>query len=267
MKHVLITGATMGIGLELARLFAIDGYHIIAVARHQQDLQEVANELEKKYGIRVHTIAADLFDPDNAKEIIRSIQSKGLQVDVLVNNAGHGHYGKFAEGSLEVDLQIIQLNIMSLVVLTKNYVREMIARGEGKILNLSSVASKTPGPWQSVYHGTKAFVQSFTEALRYEVKDLGIVVTALLPGATDTDFFKKAGMTDSKVYEENKLADPAKVAKDGYEALMADKDMVVSGLKNKIQVGKAAVTSDAKAAEQMAKGQEPKESGRQERSH
>lgn len=256
----------MGIGLELSKLFAADGYHIIAVARHQQDLEKTKKDLENQYQIKVHTIAADLFHPDNAQEVIRSIQLQGLQVDVLVNNAGHGHYAKFSEGSLEEDLQIIQLNIMSLVVLTKHYVREMLSRGEGKILNLSSIASKSPGPWQSVYHGTKAFVQSFTEALRYEVKEQGVVVTALLPGATDTDFFE-AGMTGSKIYEDDKLADPAKVAKDGYEALMANKDMVISGLNNKLQVAKGAITPDAKAAEQMAKQQEPKEGNRSQRSN
>src|SRR3954471_4995299 len=128
------------------------------------------------------------------------------------------------------ELAIIQLNISSLVVLTKQFLQDMLARGEGKILNLSSIASKMPGPWQSVYHGTKAFVQSFTEAIRSEVKDKGITVTALLPGTTDTDFFNKAHMLASKaVQDEDKLADPAVVAKDGYEALMAGKDMVISG--------------------------------------
>lgn len=134
--------------------------------------------------------------------------------------------------------KIIQLNISSLVVLTHLYLNDMLARGEGKVLNVSSIASKVPSPWQAVYHGTKAFVQSFTEAVLSEVKDRNknITITALLPGATDTDFFNKADMNDSKVVQDkSKLADPAQVAKDGYEALMAGKDMVVSGLKNKFR--------------------------------
>ena len=158
------------------------------------------------------------------------------------------------------ELQIIQLNIVSVVVLTKLFVKEMVRRGEGKILNLSSVASKSPGPWQSVYHGTKAFVQSFTEAVREEVKDSGVTITALLPGATDTDFFAKAGMLNAKNVVEGKLADPADVAKDGYDALMSGDDMVVSGLQNKWQVAMANVTPDSMLASQTAKKQEPVDS-------
>jgi short-subunit dehydrogenase len=133
----------------------------------------------------------------------------------------------------------------------------MLERGTGRILNTSSIASKTPGPWQAVYHGTKAFVQSFTEAVREEVKDRGIVVTALLPGATDTDFFNKANMTESKVVAEGKLADPAQVARDGYEALMNGEDMIVSGWKNKMIVGMSGVTPDEKLAKKMYKQQAP----------
>lgn len=134
----------------------------------------------------------------------------------------------------------------------------MLAMGEGRILNLSSIASKSPGPWQSVYHGTKAFVQSFSESVREEVKDKGVVVTALLPGATDTDFFHKANMENSKiVQDESKLSDPADVAKDGYEALMRGDDMIVSGLKNKVQVAMGAITPDSVNAKKMGKQQEP----------
>lgn len=133
----------------------------------------------------------------------------------------------------------------------------MLERGNGKILNLSSVASKVPGPLQAVYHGTKAFVQSFTEAIRDEVKDKGITITALLPGATDTDFFRKAGMLDAKNVKEGKLDDPAKVAQDGYDALMAGDDMVISGFKNKIQVGLTSLLPDSTKAAQVHKQQAP----------
>jgi short-subunit dehydrogenase len=257
-KYALITGATSGIGFELARLFAKDNYNIVAVARSQSELDTTSSELKKEYGIEVLTIAKDLFDPQNAFSVYDEVKQKGITIGVLVNNAGHGHYGEFIETDLSMELSIINLNISSLVILTKKFLAEMVNRGEGKILNLSSIASKSPGPWQSVYHGTKAFVQSFTEAIRYEVKDKGITVTALLPGATDTDFFRKAGMEDSKiVQDESKLADPAKVASDGYQALMEGKDMIVSGMKNKVQVAMGTVTSDEKNAAKMAKQQEP----------
>jgi len=256
-KTALITGATTGIGLELAKLFAKDGYNLVIVARDRAELDNAAAEL-KKSGIEVTTLAKDLFDTANAFGVYDEVKAMGIQVDVLVNNAGHGHYGEFTDTDLQTELDIIQLNISSLVVLTKLYVKEMVNRGEGKILNTSSIAGKTPGPWQSVYHGTKAFVQSFTEAIRYEVKDKGVTVTALLPGATDTDFFRKADMESSKVVQDkSKLADPADVAKDGYEALMSGKDMVVSGIKNKVQVAMGNLSSDEKNAEKMAKQQEP----------
>jgi short-subunit dehydrogenase len=257
-KTALITGATSGIGYELAKLFAKDGYNLVIVARHQAALTKTAAELEKGNGIQVTTLAKDLFDPKNALQVYEEVKAKGIHVDVLVNDAGQGLYGEFLETNLQEELEIIQLNISSLVALTKLFAKDMAKKGDGKILNLSSIASKSPGPWHSVYHGTKAFVQSFTEAIRYEFEDKGIVVTALLPGATDTDFFRKAHMESSKiVQDEDKLSDPADVAKDGYEALMNGDDMVVSGFKNKIQVGMSGITPDEKLAVKMAKQQEP----------
>jgi len=206
----------------------------------------------------VETISKDLFKPNSAQELYHEIKTKGVEVNILVNNAGQGQYGEFKDTDINRELDIIQLNICSLVVLTKCFLKDMLEQGGGKILNVSSIASKFPGPYQSVYHGTKAFVQSFTEAVRNEVKDKGIVVTALLPGVTDTDFFNKADMLNSKaVQDESAMADPADVAEDGYYALMGDKDMVVSGAMNKVQVAMASVTPDNIAAEQTKKKQEP----------
>ena len=186
------------------------------------------------------------------------IKSKGLVIDTLVNDAGQSVYGLFKETDIRRELAIVQLNISSLIVLTKLYLQDMLAQGEGKILNLSSIASKTPGPWQSVYHCTKAFVHSFTEALRSEVKDSGVTVTALLPGATNTDFFNKADMLESKaVQDKSKLDDPAKVARDGYDALMKGDDKVISGLKNKATVAMTNLMSDSAAADAMKGKQEP----------
>lgn len=257
-KTALITGASSGIGYELAKLFAKDGYNLVIVARHQNELQQVAYELKQIGNIRVLALAKDLFLQSAAFDIYHELKDRGISIDVLVNNAGHGHYGEFIHTDLRVELHIIQLNICSLVTLTKLFLKDMVDRGEGKILNLSSIASKSPGPWQSVYHGTKAFVQSFTEAVREEVKYSGVTLTALLPGVTDTDFFHKAHMEDSKVVQDkSQMADPADVAKDGYQALMDGKDMVVSGYKNKLEVAMDAVTSDQKLAEKMYKHQKP----------
>lgn len=256
-KHyALITGATSGIGLELAKLFAKDNFNLILVARDEQKLSSTAEQLNAE-GIEVITISQDLFVPNGANELYQQVKEKALQVDVLVNDAGQGVYGKFIENDLQRELDIIQLNISSLVTLTKLFAKEMVARGSGKILNVASVASKAPGPYQAVYHGTKAFVHSFNEAIRTELKDTGVTVTSLLPGATDTDFFRKAGMLESKVVQDGELADAATVAKDGYEAMLAGQDMVVSGLKNKIQVALGNITPDSMQAAQMEKIQEP----------
>lgn len=257
--YTLITGGSSGIGLELAKLFAKDGHNLILTARHEADLMSAAAEIKKDADVDIITISKDLFQMEQAHELYREIRERNLEVDILVNNAGHGWYGKFEETELEMELSIIHLNICSLVILTKHFLKDMIEKGDGKMLNTSSVASKMPGAWQSVYHGTKAFVQSFTEAIRAEVKEHGIVVTALLPGATDTDFFRKAQMTESKVVAEGQLADPAEVAKAGYNALMNDDDMVIAGMKNKIQAAQAAVTPDEKLADMMLKKQEPKD--------
>lgn len=257
-QTVLITGGTSGIGLELAKLFAADDYQLILVARDQQKLDETAAMLAKEHSANVITIAKDLFKPESALELYQEISDKGLVVNVLVNDAGQGVYGLFVETELQRQLDIIQLNVSSLVALTHYFLKDMAKRHDGKILNLSSIAGKIPGPWQAVYHGTKAFVQSFTEAIRSEVKDKGITVTALLPGVTDTDFFNKADMTNSKVVQDkDDMADPAEVAKDGYNALARGEHMVVSGLKNKLQVAMNAITSDETAADKMGEIQGP----------
>lgn len=256
-KHfALITGATSGIGFELAKLFAKDKFNLVIVARSEDDLKRTSNVLEQE-GIQVITISKDLFEPNAAFELYKELSNKQIQIDVLVNDAGQGVYGKFIETDLNRELDIIQLNIVSLVTLTKLYVKEMVERNSGKILNLASIAGKTPGPYQAVYHGTKAFVHSFNEAIRAEIKDTAVTITSLLPGATDTDFFRKADMLSSKAVQEGELADPADVAKDGYEALKAGKDMVVSGFKNKVQVAIGNVTPDSTQAEKMGKMQEP----------
>ena len=260
--YALITGATSGIGYELAKVFAKNGFDLFIIARSEGELQRTSEELKQQFNVTVETITADLFEPENAFGIFDEIKQRDVQINVLVNNAGQGEYGEFIETDINREIDIIQLNIVSLVVLTKHFLKDMVQRGEGRILNVASIAGKLPGPLQSVYHGTKAFVHSFTEAIREEVKDRGVVVTSLLPGATDTDFFNKANMQDSKIVQEGKLDDPAKVAKDGYDALMNNDDMVISGMKNKIQVGMSNIISDETVAKQMHKKQAPVNEGK-----
>jgi len=256
-RYALITGATSGIGYELAKLFARDNYNLVIVSRDQQQLDNKAAEFTQ-LGVEVITIAKDLFKREDAFSLYDDVKSKGIQIDVLVNDAGQGVYGEFKDTDIQRELDIIDLNISALVILTKCFLQDMTARNSGKILNLASIASKTPGPWQSVYHGTKAFVLSFTEAIREELKETDITITALLPGATATDFFSKADMLDSKaVQDPDALSDPADVAKDGYDALMAGKDKVVSGLKNKIQTSMGNVMPDSMLAHQMYEQQKP----------
>lgn len=256
-EYAVVTGGTRGIGYELAKILATNGYNLVLVARTETDLTRVAEEFRQQYGVQVATISKDLFDVEQAFALYDEVSMLDVPVEILVNDAGQGQYGEFVDTDIRRELDIIHLNISSLVVITKLFVRDMVANGHGRILNLSSIAGKLPGPWQSVYHGTKAFVQSFTEAIRSELKDTGVTVTALLPGATDTDFFNKADMNSSKIVQEGELADAEDVANDGYKALMSGDDMVISGMKNKIQVAMSNVTPDAKVADMLKKQQEP----------
>jgi short-subunit dehydrogenase len=256
-NYALITGATEGIGYELAKLFANDGYNLVIVARHEDELKNRAAEFSK-HNIDVVAIAKDLFKREDAFALCAEVDSRNISIDVLVNNAGQGVYGLFKDTEVERELEIIDLNIASTVILTKHFAKQMIARNYGRILNLASIASKTPGPWQSVYHGTKAFVYSFSEAIRHELKDNNITVTALLPGATDTDFFNKADMQRSAIVQDKSpLADPADVAKDGYEALISGKDKIISGFKNKAMIGMSNILPDTAVAAMMDKQQRP----------
>lgn len=257
-KYALVTGATSGIGREIARLLAKDQYNLIIVGRNQDELNNTANELKLESGVEIQTLAKDLFTRQAAFEVYDEVKAKGLQVDVLINDAGQGQFGLFVDNDISRELDIIQLNIGAVVILTKQFLKDMVARGGGKILNVASIAGKVPGPYQAVYHGTKAFVHSFNESVRNEIKDTGVTLTSLLPGVTNTDFFNKAEMTDSKVVQdESSMADPADVAKDGYDALMAGDDMVISGLKNKVQIAMSNVTPDSMVAEMMKQQQEP----------
>ena len=234
-KTALITGGTSGIGYELAKQFAGDGYNLVLVARAADRLQDVSEELKQQYRVQVQTIEKDLFIPGAAKEIYDKTKEMGLTIDVLVNDAGQGVYGKFTETDLDREIDLVHLDIISVVSLTKYYLKEMVARNEGKILQLASTLSKAPTPFMSVYAASKAFILSFTEALIEELKDTNVTLTALLPGATDTDFFHKAGAENTVTYKETPLYNPEEVAKAGYEGLMNGKSKVVPGAMNKTQ--------------------------------
>ncbi|MDQ0595084.1 short-subunit dehydrogenase [Chryseobacterium ginsenosidimutans] len=258
-QYALITGATNGIGYELAKLFAENGYHLVIVSRNQEQLLNRVNEF-KKYGVKIVAMSKNLFKKDDVFSLYAELKLSGISPEILVNDAGQGAYGKFQDTDIYRELDIVNLNINSVLILTKLFLKDRLEKGSGKILNLASIASKAPGPWHSVYHGTKAFILSWSEAIREELKDTGITVTALLPGPTDTDFFNKANMNRSKLLEDrDNLSNPEEVARDGYEALMNGEDKVISGLKNKLTVAMSNLATDSMAAYRMAEMQEPVE--------
>ncbi len=237
MKNTaLITGGDSGIGLALAHEFARHGHDLILVARNPSELDKASRALAlNNAGCEVHTIARDLEDEDTPQEIHRELMAGGIEVDILVNNAGHGARGKFHELPLERHLSVIELNINALVRMTRLFLPDLVARNSGRILNLASVASFQPGPLLATYHATKAFVLSLTIAIREELRDTNITVTALAPGATDTRFFERADMQDTRIAQnDNMLMDPGDVARGAYKALMAGEDIFIPGPMNKV---------------------------------
>lgn len=262
--YALITGATSGIGYELAKLFAKDGYNLVLVARSNERLQEVSDEF-RQHNVDVIALDKDLFDPQAARQIYTEMKARGVRVDFLVNNAGQGQRGRFHEIPLERHLALLQLDVVSLLTLTRLFLDDMIARNSGKILNLASVVSKTPAPEFAVYAASKAFVLSLSEALAVELEDTNVTITALLPGRTDTDFFYKADMVDTKEYQEHDLANPVEVARDGYNALMSGESRVISGAQNKMMIGMLNTMSDSANAAKMHKNMQPTDKAADER--
>lgn len=251
-----ITGASHGIGLELARVFAKNGFDLI-IASSSRDIHTAAKEL-RAMGADVESVQADLSTSDGVEELAMKIENMPTPLDTICLNAGVGLSGDFATNNLEDELKMIQLNVVSLVHLTKLVLPDMQARDHGRIMFTSSVAATMPGPWLAVYSATKAFVQSFAEALREEFKGSGIIITALQPGPTDTDFFVRAEMLDTKAGQ-GKKDDPAQVAQEAYDALMKEKDHIVTGsVKNKIQSTVAKLVSQPKAAQMQANETKPR---------
>jgi len=218
-QTALITGASNGIGLELARIHAKHGGDLVLVARSQDKLNQLADELRAQYhDIQITVIAQDLAMPHAAQSVFAQTEQLGIQVDILINNAGFGGHGRFFERELAKEQQMIQLNITTLTELTHLYLQGMVARRSGKILNVSSTASFMPGPLQAVYYATKAYVTSFSQAVAEEVREFGISVTALCPGTVATDFVAAGNLQGVDAWKNAKSAQS--VAECGYQAML-----------------------------------------------
>lgn len=223
-KTALITGASSGIGLDLARLFASDGYEVVLVARSEEKLRSLARELGGRF------VIADLVRPDAPRQIFDAVR----EVDVLVNNAGYGLTGPFVETDLQKELEMIQVNIVALTHLTKLFLPAMVARRSGRILNVASTAAFQPGPLMAVYYATKAYVLSFSEAIADELRHSGVTVTALCPGPTETGFAAVANMESSRLFRMAKPMSSADVARFGFEAMKNGKRVAIPGVRNKL---------------------------------
>jgi len=228
----LITGASGGIGYELAKLFAKDHYNLVLVARSGPKLEQFADELQRQFGISAKPIALDLGTQPAPQFLFDQLQREGVALDILVNNAGYGRYGEFAQMPLEECLGQIQLNIMALTALTKLFVGPMRERRSGRIMNVASTAGFQPGPLMAVYYATKAYVISFSEALANELRGSGVMVTCLCPGATETGFAKEAGNDRSRLFAQLRPMDAKTVARSGYRGLMKGKTLVIPGVRN-----------------------------------
>lgn len=229
----LVTGASGGIGEELARLFAADGHGLVLVARSRDKLARLAEELQAKHGVEARVLAADLARPDAPREIFDELQGAGVTVDALVNNAGFGSYGLFAETDLKFELELLQVNVVALTHLTKLFLPGMLARRRGYVMNVASTAAFQPGPLMAVYYASKAYVLSFSEALTNECAGAGVRVSALCPGPTETGFVAAAGMGDSKLFD-RAVMDARTVAVEGYRGLLAGKAVVIPGVRNNL---------------------------------
>lgn len=236
MPAALITGASTGIGRELAYIAAENGYDVALVARTAESLGTVAADVERKTSRKAHIFPIDLAVPNAARALIANIAQAGLTVDVLVNNAGFGLVGKFWDLPDDEQMQMIQLNIGALTQLTRLYLPDMIERRTGYILNVASTAAFVPGPLMAVYYATKAYVLSFSEALAEEVRGSGVTVTALCPGATVSGFQARAAMEASKLVKGKRLMDAATVAQAGYDGFRRGASVVIPGFQNRLLV-------------------------------
>lgn len=233
-KYALVTGASTGIGNEISRLLAQDGYNLVLTARSAEKLNELKVELEEKYNIYAKVIVKDLSSSNASLEIYNEIASENISISVLINNAGFAVYGKFIENELQTELDMIQVNILALTTLTKLFANEMALKGGGKILNVASTAAFQPGPLMAIYYATKSYVLHFTEALANELKEQNIIISALCPGATKTEFQERANLNESRLFNNPLVMSAEEVAKIGYDGLKEGKTVIIPGKMNKL---------------------------------
>jgi short-subunit dehydrogenase len=262
LERALITGASSGIGLHLAREFAQHGHPLVLIAPVEAELQQIARDFREEHNVEVRVIAKDLEQPDSPQQIADTLARDGMAVDILVNDAGLGQAGKFWEIPIERDISMLRLNVEAVVRLTKLFLPPMVQRQHGRILNLASVAGFEPGPNLALYHATKALILSLSEALATELDGTGVTVTALCPGPTDTDFFIKAKMLETRAFQKAHVMPPQEVAAAGYKALMAGKRVIVPGVANKALVISRRIlpeSAQAKKGEKMYERVPPSE--------
>ena len=228
----LVTGASSGLGLELATIAARDGHDLVLVARRRDRLESIGKGLREEFGAAVTIIVRDLAESETARVVTQEVEARGLSVDLLVNNAGLGVHGPFAETPLDKELAMIRVNLVALTELTKRVLPGMIARGRGRILNVASTAAFQPGPLMAVYYATKAYVLSFSEAIASEVAGSGVTVTALCPGPTRTEFGKAAGMLETRLFRSPLVKDARSVAEAGYRGMKRGRRVVIPGIGN-----------------------------------
>ncbi|MDP9363808.1 MAG: SDR family oxidoreductase, partial [Chloroflexota bacterium] len=225
----LVTGASGGIGRELAALLARDGHPLVLVARDRVALDRAAEEFRTRHGVEVTAFAFDLARPEAVTELVAELGRRGVAVEILVNNAGFGGAGPFAESDVERDLAMLRVNVLALTELTGRLLPAMVARKRGRILNLASTAAFQPGPFMAVYYASKAYVLSFSEAIAEELAGTGVTVTALCPGPTDTSFQHRAGTADTPLFQRGNVLDAGRVAAAGHAGMLAGKRVVVPG--------------------------------------
>ncbi|HEY4368701.1 MAG TPA: SDR family NAD(P)-dependent oxidoreductase [Steroidobacteraceae bacterium] len=251
----VVTGASSGIGLELARLCAQRNFDLI-IAADEAEIEDAAQELTAQ-GAEVTAVLADLATLEGVEAVCAAVDRLGRPVEALFANAGRGLGRGFLDQDFNDVLSVINTNITGTIYLVQRIAQDMLRRGEGRILFTGSIAGLMPGTFQAVYNGTKAFIDSFSVALRHELKNSGVSVTCLMPGPTDTEFFARADMLDTKVGQDENKADPAEVARTGFDAMMKGESTIVHGLKNKVEAALAAVTSEDTLAERHRRLAEP----------
>lgn len=259
-KTALITGASSGIGLELAHLFAHDGYRLVLVARNRGALRELGDDLQSRYNVTVRIAPKDLAHPASPAELYQELQEAGIVLDVLVNNAGFGAAGAFLKTNWNDEAEMLQVNIVALTHLTKLFLPQIRAR-EGKLLNVASTAAFQPGPFMAVYYASKAFVLSFTEALAEELLGTGATVTCLCPGPVKTNFQKRAYLQGTAMMNSPLTVDVREVARIGYEGMKQGRRIVIPGWKNRMLVESVRLSPRSLITKVVRRLQEKKEAG------